>query len=363
MLSKFKEKYDEPSSAPTSAATAPEQVAPVAAAPSVSVKTEPVDLHGMSREDLIALLHGPSTGAAATPAKDVQPSIAKVDNAVPPSTAKSFVVAKAEHAQPGETDIKVPPGKLSDHLSVPADHDGAHDGDRVGSTVPLKLPEGVHESSWASRSARAKDWAQYVRTVNVSPHAASPKERGNRSEKCPLSIRNKIVGIHERNYYFQLWMGHNKSWASVKGFEEHYEEVRKGRMLNWAWLMDCEMREIWKDPEIVDGLQEEAKNDLMETRHRHHPRIPHISSANQFKVVIEDHMSEKYEACTKKGIKMDFDLDVCGDAADTLVNQHLQRSMRMAGMSEGATTAPHASSMTSPPQCSLLFAIVYISPI
>ena len=130
---------------------------------------------------------------------------------------------------------------------------------------PIPLPDGITKPEFDSRDARARAWARYQRgaglcqslkkrpsrakrtkatenSADESTDAEAKATEGKppqvteakpqqvtetialqkRNEKCQPEILQKNTGYHEQQYYFAVWMGHDKDWGAVQIVEEHY---------------------------------------------------------------------------------------------------------------------------------------------
>ena len=184
------------------------------------------------------------------------------------------------------------------------------------SPCPLALPDGVAAAKFASRKDRAQKWAEYVRSLNPAT------VRMGRTMKCPEEILLKMVGCHERSYYFQIWMHNNCNWGDVVVFEEHLREQRAGRHTTKAWLTEDQMVDVFKNPDVVSELirvySQESK------RNRPHPDIPHVLKARQFLCTVADEFRESLENVLRKGARLEVDAE--GEAGKMLCQQIMQRS-------------------------------------
>ena len=82
-----------------------------------------------------------------------------------------------------------------------------------------------------------------------------PRAGAGATKKCPESVLAKILGAHERRYYFALWLHHGQQWGDVMLFESNSREARTGSHLTHAWMTEGEMQKVWS-PEVVYGLIE-----------------------------------------------------------------------------------------------------------
>ena len=90
--------------------------------------------------------------------------------------------------------------------------------------------------------------------------------------------------MSSKQYYFNIWMSCDRSWASVRIFERSFLEKVKGTTHKEAWLTDGEMMQVWHDREVVDALKQwcQDQEGSESPKIRAHPRIPHIQAARQY---------------------------------------------------------------------------------
>ena len=222
------------------------------------------------------------------------------------------------------------------------------------SAGPISLPDGVEPWVFATKQQRAAAWAKYNRSLTDGPskeHVTEDDQRAKRTEKMPDDIKAQIAGLHEKAFYFQIWMSCDKKWGNVKSFEEMYLERRFGTKKSEAWLTDGQMMFIFQDREVVDAMQEvcEAENTFEKPSVRAHPKLPRLRKAQQFKCQIEDHEVERVEHVLKRGIRLEHDLDG-NDAGDAnIVRQCLARARGALGAAPAtAATANSSPSATLP---------------
>jgi hypothetical protein len=204
------------------------------------------------------------------------------------------------------------------------------------SETPLVLPDGIPTARFETKQERAAAWAKYQRSL--TPGASRPwvdgqDQRAKRAEKVPEHVLSQLVGLHEKTYYFNIWMSCNGSWQEVKGWEEHFQERKFGRKSTFAWLTDGQMMDVWKDRDVVDGLQDHCKSEhsAQNPQIRAHPKLKHLVKAKQFYVELEDHMVETVTNVMRAGVRMDFNLE--GDAGKDI-------ALEIVGKSKSSFTLP-----------------------
>jgi hypothetical protein len=206
----------------------------------------------------------------------------------------------------------------------------------------IPLPDGMKQVHLPKKE-QACAWASYQRSLDIGPSKAKVQEddtRAKRSEKAPEHVLTQIAGVNERKFYFQIWLNCDRSWASVKAWEQHYLEKKHGTKKTTAWLTHGQMMIIWGDDEVVEALKATCMDEdtLQDPFVRANPRAKTCFKARQFKVEIEDHEVDKVTKCMKQGLNMEF--EPVGDAGDALVQTHIARSR---GAFAGRTIEPEAA--------------------
>ena len=205
------------------------------------------------------------------------------------------------------------------------------------SPVPLDLPDGIRPAQFTDKSERAKMWSKYVRSLEVGASKPDVQEvRSKRASKAPQHIIDQCVGLHEKQYYFHVWLNNQSDWAAVEVWEQ-----RCGSKKSQAWLTDDQMMDVFKNRSVVDALQQKCKDDHTEHKplHRRHPNVPHCAEAHQFLTDIEDSLVETCEKVLKKGATITMQAD--GAAGEALVRETIAKSASAFG---GPSMAQSASS-------------------
>ena len=202
-------------------------------------------------------------------------------------------------------------------------------GEMNASSTQIPLPEGITKRAF-SNAERARLWAAYCRTQK--PGAGV---RDTRSEKCPDHVMAAMVGMQEKQFYFQIWLSNSESWGRVLAFEEHYLLQVKGTKKTEAWLTEYEMLSVFGDPDVVSAMKSWCVEQTGEPKVRLHPRIPHCIKAQQYSVVIEDHLREKVDRAMKQGISLAAESG--GEMVKAMVRKELQNTT--AAFGTGSTQA------------------------
>ena len=285
-------------------------------------------------DSMVAMVSGPSPGGmaaptAASPTKLEVGATSQPQPAVPanaPATSVTFDES-AEHL--ADADAAVPTLKRD-----------------FAATKPLSLPAGISEPVFALGSERAKMWAKYTRSLATDDHARKSRASGTggdapaesatkiartkRSTKVPPEILTKLIGQHEKSYYFAVWMHHQGDWADVRAYEEQLREHRKGSKEVKAWLMESEMLKLFDSQEVVQALKESCRNNITENEVRLHPKVPHCAAATQYHVPIQDRNQTKVDDVLRQGVKLEL-TPTGGEMDDMLIREHLKRTQKAFG--------------------------------
>ena len=202
---------------------------------------------------------------------------------------------------------------------------------------PLPLPAGLTKVEFHEKKVRRKKWAAFVRSMD-----AGANERGLRTEKCPDEIMVQCLGIHEKNYFFQLWLNNSESWGKVMLTEEHWKMEKAVESQRFRWLTESQMEDFYKDAGVAAEMK--AMKSQNPKLFRPHPELPHFKKAVQYKCLIEDDQWNQLEQVLKQGMKLEA--SVSGDAANMLVRKQLGETSTALGRE---TAAPASASMPCQP--------------
>ena len=148
------------------------------------------------------------------------------------------------------------------------------------------------------------------------------------------------MGLHEKQFYFSIWLQEQCSWAAVEVFEQHFVELRYGSRKTQAWMMHGEMMQLFHSEEVVLAMQQQCKNDTTDQCPlvRPHPRIPSCLAAQQYLMIIEDKLIETADKVLKRGASMSFTPE--GDAGETVVRGIMAGSKAAFGAGVPSSAAP-----------------------
>ena len=153
----------------------------------------------------------------------------------------------------------------------------------------------------------------------------------------------KILGDHERRYYFSFWVS-LETWGKVKVWEEHCRMESRKDSTKYKWLMQCELEQLYKDEEIVNALISAKINDPK--LHRTHPELPHIKKAMQFKCLIEDSQQKTVANILKQGMRLDGEVE--GEDAEMLMRKQMKLSASALGHTTYNLSSDSSSSSNMP---------------
>ena len=118
-------------------------------------------------------------------------------------------------------------------------------------------------------------WQPYIRSLEMTASGRNPV-----APKAPASVINRIVGEHEKRYFFDIWMHCGKSWPKVQIFERAVWTQRNKSLQNWRWLTEGQVREHYAGNDEITQAIIEVKMECEETW-RPHPEVPYLLAARQ----------------------------------------------------------------------------------
>ena len=241
---------------------------------------------------------------------------------VEPSTAPggSGKASKRQHVAASTPKQEKRQRAAADHTTGDAATDG---GTPVASSAasprPIPLPAGAPEPN-LNKSDRAAKWAEYTRTLT----AANKRGNYSASEKCPGELLTRMLGIHEKRYFFAIWLKEGGSWQRVQAFENHIHSESKICDNLSRWMTHSELAKHFHDTEIAD--------EFVQTKHvgqeggtwRKHPELPHVKKAMQYKILLNSDEVDRVEDSVQRGVNASMELQ--GEDAKEMMRDHLQRS-------------------------------------
>ena len=223
--------------------------------------------------------------------------------------------AATEQASPSSAPTpEVEPG------SAAKKHGANISAENIGETKsqnPIDLPSGIKKHKFKDAKERRAFWAKYIRSL--TPNTS----RECKIDKCPGNIQMKMLGAHERSYYFQLWCQHEEKWCRVKVWEEHYKLEMKADKTKVQWLTRGQLMKLYEDEEVVEALVQ-AKLKLM-GHFRPHPELPLVQNAMQYKCVVEDSQTMAVQQIVRQGMSLECEAE--GETGRMLAQQHQNQSM------------------------------------
>ena len=275
------------------------------------------------------------TQASVSAAASSRPSAATAAPSAPPPTAPTSTVAPS--APPLVNSAPHHATSVKDEASAPALAPENNEtllpkNPDAPSMTSLDLPAGVAVHQFHNPEERAKAWARYNRSLLDGPSRAGidpTKQRAKRQSKVPPHILSQLAGSAEKEFYFQIWMSCESSWAEVEAFEEHWKENRTIGLEKEAWMTDAQMLQVWRDQMVVDQLKLWASKQTDRPRVRLNPKIPDCAAATQYLVQVEESTTTQVEEVLRKGIRMRFDLE--GEGGQAVARSHVARSANTFG--------------------------------
>ena len=185
------------------------------------------------------------------------------------------------------------------------------------------------------RKTRQRKWNQYCRTL------IPPTEKSGSAEKVPDEYLLKMVGAHEKTYFFNLWVSKGDcSWAKVVAYEEHVRIEAAENEQEYEWLTESQLGKVYNDPEIAT----EIKNSKYGQKGfwRPHPELPDNVKAVQFKCLVKDAERKKHIEMVKQKFVSEMELE--GDQAVMAMRAVAGRSASSIGSSSSSSAMPTAQS-------------------
>ena len=270
-----------------------------------------------SQQPPAASQEAPAAAQQAPAASQQAPAAAQQPPPASQQLAAPTVQPAAPTAQPGApTETTATPGT-----------DGQTDQAKPA-TRPLALPPGVSPPTFRDAAHRRAKWMQYGRSLEENG------QRCSRSEKCPELMAKKVVGAHEKQYYFSLWCAKG-SWAKIVVFEEHIRIEANRDERKYQWMTLAQLEDFYKDADVAKELAT-AKERAAGTWVRPHPEMPHVWNGRQFKVLVEDSQRTLVENILQR--KMMMEGEIQGEAAQVMVQQQALRTAQALG--HGSPAAP-----------------------
>ena len=148
---------------------------------------------------------------------------------------------------------------------------------------------------------------------------------------------NRILGAHEKTYYFALW-NQEQTWGKVVVLEEHIRMESNKDERKYKWMTKSQILKLYQDQECADELCKAKLQDP--TMNRPHPEMAHVQTAWQYKVLVDDSQTNVVENILRQGMRMTGAVDGAEGAA--LMQQQTNRTAVALGRVPGNQLAAQA---------------------
>lgn len=170
----------------------------------------------------------------------------------------------------------------------------------------IPLPDGIRKKKQSPKE-RATSWAAFIRSLEPA------KQRAARSDKCPCEILQRLLGAHEKEFYYQIFWSCHASWKKVQAWDRLYTVELESKRMNWRWATEGQLVKHYQCPLTVASLVKlKSSNPLT---HRLHPEIPHEPLAKQYYCWWGEESLQSIDRILERGLSLKCELD--GDSAAT----------------------------------------------
>ena len=130
-----------------------------------------------------------------------------------------------------------------------------------------------------------------------------PEERRSRSARAPPQVVSEILNdVHSFRLWFARWDGKGENWGDALVHEQILRRDITDEHAGHAWLTFAQVQDLYKCPIVAQAICSECAQDG--NLWRKHPTVPHIESAKQFWVCVNEGMTKRLEDVISKGVSM-----------------------------------------------------------